>query len=160
MEWDEENWFEDPIVIVQDGSAVFSAYNTEALTLAQVAEDYGDESANQESREITVRQIDESGVGTWQTFTVPVVPPPPLENLSWNQGWPPATEIPYADVLDDNTHFNAPNPEGWTLARCAADYGNSYACENKTPHEVQIREVSAAQGNGAWQTETVPVVEE
>ena len=163
IEWLEEDWLAGPIVQVNDDSTIYSAFLGEALTLQQIAADYGAQSANQTTRQVTVRQVDATnGFGAWQEFTVPYVPPPPLETLAWNQGWPPATEIPYADVLDDNTHYNAPNPEGWTLDEIAEDYANGFVegtnvhiCENRTSHEVQVREVSAAAGNGPWEYKTV-----
>lgn len=167
IEWLEEDWLDQPIVQVDDGGTIFSGYNEEGKTLQQVAADYGDQSANQDTRTVQVRQVDASGgFGAWQSFTVPYVPPPPLEHLDWRQSWPTAEETPWVDVVDNGTHYSAPNPEGWDLERAATDYGvapvpgyepPTPVCENREPHEITIREVSAAAGNGPFSTFTVPV---
>lgn len=159
MQWN-ENALSWPFAEVIDGQQHFVGTAPEERTLQQIAEDYATWANNAEPRDITVRiATDVSGVGAWSNFTLPIVPPPPLENLAWNQGWPQYNGIPCVDVVDDSTHFWAVNPDGWSLARAAADYGASYACGNTVPHEVQVREISSG-GNGEFSPFTVPVVPE
>jgi hypothetical protein len=160
IDWIEEDWLDDPIVQVNDGG-IRSGYNETGLSLAQAAADYAAHSPDKSPRQISVRQADANGHSNWQTFDINA---PPLERLAWNQGWPaPRGGIQYADVLDNGIHFNAANPEQWTLEEIKDDYGSGFVegtevlvCENRTPHQVMVRVVSEAEGNGEWQEFTVP----
>jgi hypothetical protein len=156
MEWNEGSFFTGQVIEVQDGEDRSFAANPEETGLLAVAVDYGAQSANQQTRTIMLRTISESGIGEWAgPFTIPESTVP-LEELSWNGGWPQPTYIAKVDVVDDGQHFNAENPEAWSLERCARDYGDSAACENREPHEITIRDVTL-EGSGSFVTFTVPM---
>lgn len=159
IEWLAEDWLNEPIVQVDDNGTIWSAYN-EGLTLQQVANDYGDQSENETTRTVMVRQADETGGFTaWAgPFTIPYVAPPPLTTLAWNGGNPTAGPIPRAHVVDDGGSVNALSPDEWSLQQIADDYANGYVegtevyiCENRSPHSITVRLVSE-NGNTAFES--------
>lgn len=160
MEWIEVplTW---PFAEVVDGSTRVVGTAPEQRTLEQIARNYGETSENQETRTISVRLVTEyGGAGSPSNFDVPFPPYVPLENLSWNGGNPSYEGIAIVDILDDNdAHFWAINPDGWSLARAVADYGASENCTNQEPHEIQAREFYGF-GSQPFTTFTVPVEEE
>lgn len=170
LSWGPSNLLQQPLLQIQDGNVGMEAVNTEALSLQQAAADYGDQSPEQTPRTVQVREISTSnGIGQWQSFAVPYVPPPPLVNLAWMQSNPTWEQTPWVHVLDGEANFCAPNPEGWDLEKAARDYGIAPVpgyepvtpiCENREPHQIQIRLVGANIGTGPWYEFTVPDEEE
>lgn len=162
IEWLEENWLDESIVQIQDGETIYSGYDNASMSPQQLAYDYADFSEDETSRTVMVRRVDSmNGFGQWVgPYTIPQ--PPPLTTLPWNGGNPTVGEIPMAHVVDDGASFNAINPQDWTPAQIAADYGSGFVegtevqvCENRTPHQITARVVYPS-GPGAWETFTVP----
>lgn len=162
MEWTETAPQPTPVLHILDGSTSFYAVNTEELSLMQAMLDYDAQSENTSPRTAQVRVLTLGEAGQAESCSLPIP-----EEPDWNQGWPTSEMIPRFHVVDNSTSYNALNPQGLTLEQGAAHYGNAYlagteifVCENREPHEITIREVSASLGNGPASPFTVPVAEE
>lgn len=147
MNWEAFDLFGSGLIQVVDGGVSFVAQNPEGKTPELAARDYGEFSPDQNSRQITVRAVQEWGCGPWETHTVPYVAPPPLVHLDW-MGSNPQGNGPWVHVVDNEESFTAPNPEEWDLQRCVDDYADAPVpgyeprtpiCFNREPHEVTAR---------------------
>lgn len=147
-----------PCFEVYDQGIAYHAFNGEGLTAQQGAQAFGESNADKTERAIQIRQVVEwGGAGPWETVTINAPPPAPLDALAWNQGgWPSWNGVDSVVVLDGDTSFNALDPEHWTLERAVQDYFDSYACENKEPHAVQIKRYTAG-GHSEPTDYTVPL---
>lgn len=146
------------LIHIVDGATHYRTYNTEALTNAQIAEEYATWSEDKTQRTITVRCIIEAQMGQAEQFSINLT----ATTLEWNSGQGgPSSQFSVFGLQDDSpgwqASFNALNVPGYsTLQQAAEDYATSYACEILTPHEVKVRRVEP---NGMWgQFETFWIV--
>lgn len=149
-----------PRAEVLDQGNRYNMGNPGGLTLRQLADDYGAQDQNPIERVIQIREFSEGWQSGWETYTIHAPPPAPLEHLEWNQGgWPAWNGTDFVVVIEaDGTSYNAANPENWDFARAAQDFFESFACENKDPHTVQIR-THTINGPGQPQPIDLPVEE-